>query len=170
MALNAWHEYAHMACIYGCLVSRSRVSGHSTVNLLANGVFLFFAFWGEISCIFDRRTFDRNNMTPESGALFGGSLRSSNHRHIFDSHFLGERVGQKNTKAGTRGPAIRCRRGPMATSRHARSGFASHRACAPRASCTQSRTVGLGMLGGVPGGYMGGGESIGRAREGSAPW
>jgi hypothetical protein len=57
---------------------------------------------------------------------------------FFDSHFLGERVGQKNTKAGTRGPAIRCRRGPMATSRHARSGFASRRACAPRASRTQS--------------------------------
>ena len=38
------------------------------------------------------------------------------------------------------------------------------------ARLSYAESVGLGMLGGVPGGYMGGGESIGRARDGSAPW
>ena len=64
--------------------SRSRVSGH----IVRCGVVQYSKLVGEWSFSFGGRYHvyltaarSRNNMTPESGALFGGSLRSSNHIH-----------------------------------------------------------------------------------------
>ena len=85
LALRMFGMNTLMACTG--VSSRSRVSGH----IVRCGVVQYSKLVGEWSFSFGGRYHvyltaarSRNNMTPESGALFGGSLRSSNH----SSHYV----------------------------------------------------------------------------------